>query len=37
VRLVVMLPERPDPELDDFVKRWAETHRYDPRADPEET
>jgi DnaJ-class molecular chaperone len=37
VRLVVVLPERPDPELDDFVRRWAETHRYDPRTDPEES
>jgi DnaJ-class molecular chaperone len=33
VRLVVTLPERPDPELDDFVRRWAEKHRYDPRDD----
>jgi hypothetical protein len=33
VRLVVTLPERPDPELDDFVRRWAEKHRYDPRGD----
>jgi DnaJ-class molecular chaperone len=33
VRLVVTLPEQPDPELDAFVRRWAETHRYDPRGE----
>ncbi len=37
VRLVVMLPERPDPELDDFIRRWAQTHGYDPRADLEDS
>lgn len=33
VRLVVTLPEQPDPELDDFVKRWAQEHPYDPRGE----
>jgi DnaJ-class molecular chaperone len=33
VRLVVTLPEQPDPELDDFIKRWAQKHPYDPRGD----
>lgn len=37
VRLVVMLPERPDAELADYVRRWAEKHPYDPRADLEDT
>jgi DnaJ-class molecular chaperone len=36
VRLVVMLPDRPDPELAEYVKRWAEKHPYDPRADLED-
>jgi DnaJ-class molecular chaperone len=36
VRLVVMLPERPDAELADYVRRWAEKHPYDPRADLED-
>src|SRR5918996_3550179 len=33
VRLVVMLPARPDAELAEYVRRWAEKHSYDPRAD----
>jgi DnaJ-class molecular chaperone len=33
VRLQVVLPETPDPELEAFARRWAETHAYDPRAD----
>jgi DnaJ-class molecular chaperone len=33
VRLQVVLPTTPDPELEDLVRRWAETHAYDPRAD----
>jgi DnaJ-class molecular chaperone len=33
VRLQVVLPKEPDPELDEFVRRWAESHAYDPRAD----
>lgn len=37
VRLVVMLPDQPDPELGDFVRRWAESHAYDPRSKPEDT
>jgi DnaJ-class molecular chaperone len=36
VRLVVMLPDRPDPELAEYVRRWAEKHPYDPRADLED-
>ena len=35
VRLKVMLPRSPDPELEEFVRRWSETHAYDPRADME--
>ena len=35
VRLVVMLPDRLDPELADYLRRWAENHPYDPRADLE--
>jgi DnaJ-class molecular chaperone len=35
VRLVVMLPDRLDPELADYLRRWAEKHPYDPRADLE--
>jgi DnaJ-class molecular chaperone len=36
VRLVVMLPDRPDAELAEYVRRWAEKHPYDPRADLED-
>jgi DnaJ-class molecular chaperone len=36
VRLVVMLPDRPDSELAEYVRRWAEKHAYDPRADLED-
>jgi DnaJ-class molecular chaperone len=36
VRLVVMLPDRPDAELADYVRRWAAQHPYDPRADLED-
>ena len=36
VRLVVMLPERPDAELAEYLRRWAEKHPYDPRADLED-
>jgi len=32
VRLVVMLPDPADPELDAFVKRWSDEHPYDPRG-----
>jgi len=31
VHLSVVLPERIDPELEDFMRRWREQHRYDPR------
>ena len=37
VRLVVVLPERPDPELAEYLRRWVEKHPYDPRADLENT
>ena len=33
VRLQVVLPKEPDPELEEFVRRWAENHDYDPRAE----
>jgi DnaJ-class molecular chaperone len=33
VRLQVVLPKTPDPELEDSVRRWAKDHAYDPRAD----
>jgi DnaJ-class molecular chaperone len=36
VRLVVMLPDRPDAELAEYVRRWAAQHPYDPRADLED-
>ena len=36
VRLLVMLPERPDAELAEYLRRWAEKHPYDPRADLED-
>jgi DnaJ-class molecular chaperone len=36
VRLVVMLPEPPDAELAEYLRRWAEKHPYDPRADLED-
>ena len=28
----IVLPEQPDPELSDFVERWARQHPYDVRA-----
>jgi len=31
VEVHIVLPERVDPELEDFVRRWRETHAYDPR------
>ncbi|MGH6904058.1 MAG: J domain-containing protein, partial [Geminicoccaceae bacterium] len=33
VRLQVVLPKEPDPELEELVRRWAKDHAYDPRAD----
>jgi DnaJ-class molecular chaperone len=32
VTLKVVLPERPDPELTEFLERWSAAHGYDPRA-----
>lgn len=31
VKLRVMLPERPDQELRDFIENWSRSHGYDPR------
>jgi DnaJ-class molecular chaperone len=35
VRLMVVLPERPDPGLAAYLRRWAEEHDYDVRHDRE--
>jgi DnaJ-class molecular chaperone len=35
VRLKVVLPKTPDPELEALVRRWSEAHPYDPRAEME--
>lgn len=35
VRLRVVLPAHPAPELEALVAEWAKTHDYDPRAAPE--
>ena len=35
VRLAVVLPRSPDPELEEFVRRWSEAHAYDPRTEME--
>ncbi|WP_022729958.1 DnaJ C-terminal domain-containing protein [Fodinicurvata sediminis] len=32
VKLKVVLPEKPDSELKDFISGWAKKHAYDPRA-----
>lgn len=31
VTLKVMLPEKPDPELEEFIARWSKAQAYDPR------
>jgi DnaJ-class molecular chaperone len=31
VHLKIVLPDRIDPELEGFMRRWREQHRYDPR------
>ncbi|CAN5526251.1 DnaJ C-terminal domain-containing protein [soil metagenome] len=31
VKLKVMLPDNPDPELEEFAKRWQAANAYDPR------
>jgi DnaJ-class molecular chaperone len=33
VKLKVVLPQRIDGELEEFMQRWRDQHRYDPRAD----
>jgi DnaJ-class molecular chaperone len=33
VKLKVMLPDRPDPELDTFLSNWEAGKTYDPRRD----
>ena len=35
VRLKVALPKSPDPELEEFVRRWSAAHPYDPRSETE--
>ena len=32
VTLKVVLPERPDAELKQFLERWGKEHGYDPRS-----
>ena len=32
VVLRVVMPDSVDPELEGFLRRWRESHRYDPRA-----
>jgi DnaJ-class molecular chaperone len=31
VRLKIVLPEEPDPELEKLIEKWAKGHAYDPR------
>jgi DnaJ-class molecular chaperone len=31
ITLKVVLPDRPDPELEKFIAQWASTNRYNPR------
>jgi DnaJ-class molecular chaperone len=31
VKLKLVLPDKPDAELKDFVERWTKTHDYNPR------
>lgn len=31
VTLKVMLPDKPDPELEEFIARWSKAQAYDPR------
>jgi hypothetical protein len=26
-----MLPDKPDPELEEFITRWSKSQAYDPR------
>ena len=35
VRLKVVLPKEPDPELAEFVRRWQAQHPYNPRSELE--
>lgn len=32
VRLKVVLPEKPESSLTEFIEKWAKKHNYDPRA-----
>lgn len=36
ITLTVMLPEKPDTELQTFLEEWAKDHSYDPRQGAEE-
>ena len=31
VKLKLVLPDKPDRELSDFIKNWSKAHDYDPR------
>jgi DnaJ-class molecular chaperone len=35
VRLRIVLPQTIDPEISELMKRWRESHTYDPRAEME--
>jgi len=35
VRLKIVMPEKVDEELENFMKTWADSHRYNPRIDLE--
>jgi DnaJ-class molecular chaperone len=32
VKLKVVMPQQIDSELEEFMKKWRDRHRYDPRA-----
>jgi len=31
VTLKIVLPDKPDPELEEFIARWSKAKTYDPR------